>query len=346
VRFITNLYLCFLIFPLFSMPHLHSAGAREARAARAATRGYLRRRRPGVRFLEVPAALHEKGKVMMKSLELHRAHSGVCGYSTQYARGATIGARSEIGEQAFAMSMKTHQEANTAKHNVDNDDGDDNVTVLLSPARPTAARLPCVGSSDGKLSSNLAAASAQEKVLLQKIVESQANLLLRVRQTERLIQATNDASKAIEARLGAAVEKMERVTLERCGDIVEKSLASVVPMILRSVTDIGQVFDHDLKALRNVVEELKMDKECAEDPYDALPFDPFDTLLDGMCGGQCGAVRRAGVWGGTARRAVRRPAGPAALLLPSATPPTARPHLLQHVGLFSLRQHWRRRGWE
>jgi len=267
------------------MPHLHSAAAREVRAARAAARGYLRRARPGTRFLEVPTELHEKGRIMMKSLKLHRVHSGICGHPTHYARDATIGARSVIGEQAFVASMKTHGLANTAKHTAGSDGGDDSDAHLLSPARPTATRRGPVGTPDGKLIGNLAEASAQEKVLLQKMVESQANLLVRIRQVEKQAHAVVagesegcQSAKSIEAVVDSVAQ-------------LSKVLQSTVDGIGQALRDLGDACRASTVGVTNVRREL-LEHIDTHNGYSVRDFEAGDSfaMLKDMCAGVQGTI--------------------------------------------------------
>jgi len=274
VRTFTNLYLL-----LFGMPHLHSAHARDARAARAAARGYLRRARPGTRFLEVPAELHEKGKIMMKSLDLHRVHSGICGYPTHYARDATLGARCAIGEQAFEGLMKTHRLANSAKHSATHDWRDVCVeSPSPCPRSRSSADTPSplrastsIGTPGGELIGEVAKSSMMDNALIQRITKAMANLLVRVRTLEVATSCCDtvpigDAVKETMSEIGQEVlrrsaDMMKEMCTAMATPIVTQTsqacLAKAHEMVTGGCSKLRVDFEDRLRTIEAALEELR-----------------------------------------------------------------------------------------
>ena len=94
-----------------------SAEALRKRRERAVRRGYVQARAsPGRQFMEVDAAVAARGKLMLKSLELHYSHERIAGTTYHHARLATRAVEPIIGAEAAKSAYKSHRCAGPAKH--------------------------------------------------------------------------------------------------------------------------------------------------------------------------------------------------------------------------------------
>jgi len=139
---------------ILDMPHVRSAAALLSRQRRAAERGFLRATPASdSRFVLVPAPLHGRVKRMTKSLVIHQTRDEQNGFSSHYARNASLAAAraGAIPRDVLGSDLKTHSAANAAKH----------VCSRVHPGRVRwaddseeegRAAVPCVSAESGTLS--------------------------------------------------------------------------------------------------------------------------------------------------------------------------------------------------
>jgi len=100
-----------------SMPGLHSPAKLALRRERARARGYLVKKSPDTKLVEVPPALAPRVKAVAASLAVQAEHIGLAGKAHPVARQATRAARQHISPEGFRSAMaKKHGLANAANH--------------------------------------------------------------------------------------------------------------------------------------------------------------------------------------------------------------------------------------
>jgi len=269
------LYLQFLV-SVGQMPHSHSPLARELRAQRARERGFLQARPPGHRHVLVAEPLFEPVRRMVSSLELHKIHAEMSGRAWHYARDASLAVKDQIGEQELSRSLKVHSAANTAKHEVSKEAGATEVSMNKHKVRdsavhdwcglsPVVRKLEFSNSPTGAEIGQLAKDATQEKGLVQRIIQSQANLLLRMRSTEKLhldliteLRGTLEQVRQVSRR--DAVDDLTGLSSKSLKWVLEKMSTMLLdsqPFLMKPVLELSRLVDERMQKVDGTLAALQ-----------------------------------------------------------------------------------------
>uniref|UniRef100_A0A7S2NTG0 Uncharacterized protein n=1 Tax=Zooxanthella nutricula TaxID=1333877 RepID=A0A7S2NTG0_9DINO len=247
------------------MPHTRSELARARRRERALVHGYARPQRAGVRFVEVPAALHDRSKAMIASLVLHGKHEELTGTTAHYARDATLAAQGELGPEATRSSLSIHSRANQAKHGgfatprrrvrLADPFATPSSSTITDTSPCPAPSIESNGTPGAKLIKDLARVPEVDLELLGRLVSTLANILLRVRVLEK-----GPAQQGVAGDMEAVFDHVKEAVTAASEQIVDRSaevMMKMVPGICVEIRGVAQECDRKIAALKEYIDEIQ-----------------------------------------------------------------------------------------